>query len=99
MFLLRVANMQLSVSLFLQTAIVPASLRVYVFLLMKVVETPRRISRYRAASASVKSIFPELLSISMAKKAIACLSSCFGMTLFNTKSAEIMDRGFAVMLS
>lgn len=93
----RVAKKHWSLSAFLQAAIIPARHCAYVFLSMGDTETIQRIGCFRAAFKSVRGIFPELSSRIVAKKAITCDRSGFGMSSFFAKKVEIMHRGFTVM--
>lgn len=57
----------------------------------------RRMCWYCASIDCLWRIFPELSNSFVAKMAIACASRDFGMFLFSSKKAEIMNRGFAVL--
>lgn len=87
-----------SVSGFQQTTLIPAHLRAYLFLTIEDVELVERIEWYRVAFDSVRDIFDELSSSSMAIKAIACTSYGLDWPFFSAKNAEIMQCDFTFLL-
>lgn len=94
-----VRNKHLYLSSFLQVAMIPARRLTCVFLSMKDVKTLPCIGCCRAAFDSVRSVIHELSGSSVAKKATACASLGFGMFLFCSKKAEVMQWVFVVLLS
>lgn len=93
----RVANKDLYIFAFLQAAMMSARLLAYVFLSKKDIETLRCIYWNCAAFDSVRSNFPELSSCSVAKKAIPCVSSGFGVFSFIANKVELIHCVFAVL--
>lgn len=93
----RVANIHLSESALLQAAVIPAHLCGNVFRPTEYNKTLRHNGWYPTAFDSVRGIFSALSSRSVAKKAIACESSGFGMSFLCSKKVEIMHRGLAVL--
>lgn len=65
---------------------------------MKDVKIYRRIGWHWAAFDTVRHTFPKFSSSAVAKTAIACANSGFGMSIFSSKKVKIMHCGFMVLL-
>lgn len=97
-FILSVANIHSSLSAFHQATMIPARHLAYVFIKIGDVKTLRRVGCYRTAFNSVLAFFPKLSSSTMGKKAVACVSSGFGMSLFSPKKWDLMNCSFDIFL-